>query len=75
MTLAREVSPRLIALDVTLPDQAGWRLLTALKSHPGTKSIPVVTMCGREGAGSGMAIGLADLLLKPLKVDDVRGLM
>ncbi len=75
LTLARELHPRFIALDITLPGQAALRLLTSLKSHPGTKSIPIVAMSGRPAGPSGFAIGTADLLAKPLRLDDVRELM
>jgi signal transduction histidine kinase len=75
LTLARDASPDFIALDIAPFDVEGLRLLSGLKSHPKTKSIPVVAMSRQEGGLSGLAIGVADLLVKPLRRDDLRRLM
>jgi signal transduction histidine kinase len=75
LTLARDARPDFIALDMAPFDGEGLRLLSGLKSHPKTKSIPVVAMSRQEGGLSGLAIGVADLLVKPLRRDDLRRLM
>jgi DNA-binding response OmpR family regulator len=75
LTSARELLPEFIALDVTLVAQDGWRVLSALKSHPATKAIPILAMCSREANLSGYSLGTADLLPKPLRLDDLRNLM
>ncbi|MEA3340311.1 MAG: GAF domain-containing protein, partial [Chloroflexota bacterium] len=43
---ASELRPALITLDIMLPEQDGWGVLSALKSHPQTKDIPVLFVSG-----------------------------
>jgi signal transduction histidine kinase/CheY-like chemotaxis protein len=42
LKLARETSPDLIALDLSMPDVSGFDVLDTLKANPATRDIPVV---------------------------------
>ena len=39
-----EVRPRLVLLDLLLPDLRGWDLLVTLRTHPVLKEVPVVVL-------------------------------
>ena len=42
LKLAREISPDLIVLDLSMPDVSGFEVLEALKQDSATRDIPVV---------------------------------
>jgi signal transduction histidine kinase/DNA-binding response OmpR family regulator len=42
LKLARETSPDLIVLDLSMPDVSGFEVLDVLKANPATRDIPVV---------------------------------
>jgi CheY-like chemotaxis protein len=47
-----EMRPRLLLLDLMLPDLRGWDLLVTLRSHPLLKDVPVVVLSAiDEGRG------------------------
>jgi CheY-like chemotaxis protein len=48
LDLAREIRPRLIILDLAMPDLSGFEVLAALKQDPATRDIPVVIHTSQE---------------------------
>jgi Signal transduction histidine kinase len=66
LALAREIRPKLITLDVMMPSMDGWSVLTALKSDPATRDIPVVMISIVDDKHLGFALGAADYLTKPI---------
>jgi CheY-like chemotaxis protein len=66
LALARELHPRLITLDVMMPNMDGWSVLTALKADPLTRDIPVVMVSVVEDKQMGFSLGAADYLSKPI---------
>ncbi|MDY6875830.1 MAG: response regulator [Chloroflexota bacterium] len=72
---ARELKPALITLDVRLPDLDGWEVLRALKSDPQTKGIPVLVISVLEDGALGLSLGAVDYLVKPVRRDDLQGLL
>jgi len=66
LTLAKELKPRLITLDVMMPSMDGWSVLTALKADPDTRDIPVVMVSIIEDRQLGFTLGAADYLTKPV---------
>jgi PAS domain S-box-containing protein len=66
LTLARELRPKLITLDVMMPSMDGWSVLTALKDDPVTRAIPVVMISMVDEKQLGFALGAADYLTKPI---------
>ncbi len=69
--LARDLRPRLILLDLHLPDATGEDVLRELKGHPATAAIPVVVMSADATPGRVQRLldaGAARYLTKPIDV-------
>ena len=47
-----ELRPRLVLLDLLLPDLRGWQLLQNMRMHPGLKDVPIVVLTAVEEAQS-----------------------
>ena len=70
--------PRLVLLDVELPQVSGYKLLTLLRQHPQTTGIPVVLLTGRSESKDllhGLSLGADGYLSKPVKLDTLRGVL
>lgn len=68
LTLARELHPDLILLDVMLPGKSGIEVCATLKTDPATSSIPVVIVSARveeEDKSVGLAAGADVYVTKP----------
>lgn len=68
LKLARDNSPDIILLDITMPEMTGFEVLTQLKSSDDTRSIPVIFITGRdsvEDEAMGFFLGAADYIKKP----------
>jgi CheY-like chemotaxis protein len=66
LTLARQLHPKLITLDVMMPSLDGWSVLTALKADATTREIPVVMISMVDDKQLGFSLGAADYLTKPI---------
>lgn len=74
LSLAREVRPDLIFMDVVMPGLNGFQATRTLTRDPQTKSIPVVmiTTKGQETDRIwGMRQGAVDYLVKPVGESDL----
>jgi PAS domain S-box-containing protein len=69
MTLARQLRPDLITLDLMMPDVDGWDLLTRLKNDPELARIPVVIVSIIAQESRASLLGAIDLLQKPISRD------
>ena len=69
LTLAEEIRPDLITLDVMMPEMDGWEVLTSLKNNEDLAHIPVVMMTMVDDEDLGFALGATDYLPKPIKRD------
>lgn len=70
--------PRLILLDVGLPHANGFQILTRLRLHAQTSSIPVVmvtAMSGRSDVIRGLSLGAEGYLSKPIVVSALRSVL
>ena len=65
-TLALELRPRVILLDVMLPGQDGWDLMIALRARAETRDIPVVVCSVLYEPRVARALGAASYLRKPV---------
>jgi CheY-like chemotaxis protein len=65
ITLAQNVRPELIVLDVLLPNQDGWEILQRLKNHPMTMNIPVMICSVLDAADLAIVLGADAFILKP----------
>lgn len=69
LTLAREVRPTVIILDIHLPRLDGWTVLAELKSDPLLSQIPVIMMSVEEQRARGFSFGACEYLVKPVEPD------
>ncbi len=68
LSLAAEIAPALILLDLHLPDASGWDVLAALKADPATAAFPVLALSA-DSAGAverarAIGLGACDLFAK-----------
>lgn len=71
---AENEAPKLILMDIQLPDMDGMKAVARLKSNPATKNIPVVALTGYALKGDRerlLALGFDDYLSKPVDIDDL----
>lgn len=67
--VASVLKPDVILLDLLMPNQIGWQLLTQLRREPETHSVPVI-MCGfARDKDEGFCLGAADQVSKPISED------
>lgn len=69
ITLAQKHDPRLIILDVMMPDQDGWEVLQCLKAADPTRNIPVMICSVLDETEIAFALGASDYLSKPVTQD------
>lgn len=69
LTLAREMRPAVIILDIHLPRLDGWTVLAELKSDTALSQIPVVMMSVEEQRARGFSFGACEYLVKPVEPD------
>jgi CheY-like chemotaxis protein len=78
LTMARDVTPGLILLDLHLPDMPGAEVLSALREDPATASIPVVAVSA-DATGDQIAhlraLGVVDYVTKPFEVPRLLGVV
>ncbi len=67
LSLARELMPRGITLDIKLPDIDGWRVLRQLKEDTTTRHIPVHVISTADERERGLRMGARGVLAKPVK--------
>ncbi len=66
LSLAAELQPQVIILDVMMPGQDGWEILQRLKSSPDTKQIPVIICSVLNEPQLALSIGASDTITKPV---------
>jgi PAS domain S-box-containing protein len=66
ITLARELKPAAITLDILLPEMDGWEVLNRLKADEATGNIPVVVVSVIDNPELGRALGALDYFVKPV---------
>ena len=64
LSLARQLRPTAITLDIFLPDMLGWTVLNQLKLDPQTRHIPVQIVSLEEERQHGLAHGAFSYLVK-----------
>ena len=74
LSLAREVRPDLIFMDVVMPGVNGFQATRTLTRDPHTKSIPIVMITTKDQESDriwGMRQGAVDYLIKPVGESDL----
>ena len=70
LELAAGATPRLLLLDLDLPDMSGLQTLRSLRPLPGFAQIPAVFLtaaCGRQVEAELRAAGVVEVLRKPFR--------
>lgn len=70
LALAADATPRLLLLDLDLPDMSGLETLRALRALPGFAKVPAVFLtaaCGPQVEAELRAAGVVELLRKPFR--------
>ncbi len=75
LALAKQLKPRAILLDVTMPGMDGWSVLGALKADPDVAAIPVVMVTFHSERPLAASLGAADYVLKPVDWNRLRYVM
>ncbi|MCL6432635.1 MAG: response regulator [Leptolyngbyaceae cyanobacterium HOT.MB2.61] len=73
---AQEHMPDLILCDVVMPRPNGYEVLSALRHHPATATIPFIfltAMGAKENIRQGMQLGADDYLTKPFTTEELLG--
>ena len=74
LQMAIAEQPQLIILDVMLPDKGGWEVLSDLKNHPRTATIPVIFLSALDETQhrvQGLSLGADDYMGKPFAVQEL----
>lgn len=71
ISLAHQLNPILITLDVMMPKVDGWEILQALKSNLHTKDIPILVCSAWEEPELAHSLGAAGFLKKPVRQRDL----
>jgi HAMP domain-containing protein/signal transduction histidine kinase/CheY-like chemotaxis protein len=70
LSMARELKPDAITLDINLPDIDGWRVLDRLKDDAITRHIPVQLITTDDERERGLRMGAMGALTKPIKTKE-----
>ncbi len=71
LSMAREIQPDAIILDVMMPNMDGWEVLQRLRNHPDTRHITVIICSVFDDPGLARALGASSFLSKPVKREDI----
>ncbi|TNJ62485.1 response regulator [Paenibacillus hemerocallicola] len=69
LSLAKKLRPKVICLDILMPNMDGWSVLSALKNDPELRDIPVVIWSVTNDKQLGYSLGASEFLTKPLSRD------
>ncbi|MGI3903356.1 MAG: ATP-binding response regulator [Janthinobacterium lividum] len=75
LTLARQLRPHAILLDVMMPGIDGWSVLSALKADADLTDIPVIMVTFVEQRALATSLGASDYVMKPVKWDRFKHVM
>ncbi|WP_119070679.1 response regulator [Aggregatilinea lenta] len=71
LSLAREIQPNAVILDVMMPDMDGWEVLQRFQNHPDTQHIPVIICSVFNDPELAFALGASSFLSKPVKRNEI----
>lgn len=75
LRLAQQHQPDVITLNVMMPKQDGWRLLSELKKHPALMQVPVIMLSLVEDNNLKQSMGATDYLIKPVSREQLAGVL
>ena len=71
VSMAQEIYPRVIVLDLMLPHIDGWEILGRLREHPHTSHIPVIICTILPEEELALTFGAAALMRKPVSREEL----
>jgi CheY-like chemotaxis protein len=74
VSMAGNLQPALVLMDLSLPEMNGWEATRALKANGSTASIPVVAITAHAMVGdreAALAAGCSECLTKPYEITDL----
>jgi CheY-like chemotaxis protein len=72
VAFARTTPPALILLDLMMPEMSGWQVISALRSSPQTRTIPIVLLSARRDlADAARELKVAAYLEKPFDLEEL----
>ena len=77
-SLAKEVRPEVMVLDVDMPRLDGFQTLVKLKMHPYWQSVPVVMMTNRTDHDyelESYRLGASTIVAKPMDLMEIKAVM
>ncbi len=75
LELARALKPRVVLLDVMMPQMDGWSVLSAIKSDPDLAHTPVIMVSFVDEHSLASSLGAADYLIKPIEWSALKSAM
>jgi PAS domain S-box-containing protein len=66
ISMARDLRPDVITLDILMPTGSGWEMLYRLRNTPETSKIPIVVVSIVDQRHLGFSLGAAEYLVKPV---------
>ncbi|TXK74135.1 ATP-binding protein [Paenibacillus sp. N3.4] len=67
LRVVEKFSPKVICLDILMPNMDGWGVLAALKNDPKTKHIPVIILSFTNDKQLAFTRGASEFLTKPVQ--------
>src|SRR5215475_2419420 len=75
LQLVEDVQPKLVLLDLMMPDMDGWEVYQRLKANPNTRHIPVIVLTARaQSIDKVLGLHIAkvdDYITKPFGPNDL----
>jgi CheY-like chemotaxis protein len=68
--LAAKIVPKIVVLDVMLPEIDGWQLLGQLRTHPALETVPILVCTILPQEELARALGASGFLRKPVGRDE-----
>lgn len=71
LSLAQELKPAIITLEVELNGEDGWELLSQLKAEASLKATPVVVVSVTKERNRALQLGAAEFVVKPVEAESL----
>jgi CheY-like chemotaxis protein/signal transduction histidine kinase/CHASE3 domain sensor protein len=75
LSLAKDLKPSAVVLDIGLPDESGLTVLDRLKRDDQTRHIPIHVVSGADHSQTALSLGAVGYLVKPVKREDLAGVL
>ncbi len=78
ISVASQVRPNLILMDITMPDMDGYEATSQIKQIPSLKGVPIIFLTGKsasEDGGRAFATGGLTFMRKPFTAQQLKDLV